>query len=176
MVASMVPWGKIASPVYVLPSSETKRTKRCALTTRGNRRSNGENHILAACMRTISFLPYFYIQCSGKADSAPSVPANSARDAAYQIPSIQSQPCPEAADLYTTKATLKAAGPWIHSPQLGWPSIVGQVVILLVNYTHGFKLRIATVRGTSSVSIEFPTGISLHLSEAFPIPWIRKTN
>lgn len=43
--ASAFPDGKIASPVYSLPSVEMKRTKRCALTARGRSRSNGENHI-----------------------------------------------------------------------------------------------------------------------------------
>lgn len=35
----------MASPVYSLPSFEMKRTKRWALVIRGNRRSNGVNHI-----------------------------------------------------------------------------------------------------------------------------------
>lgn len=44
--ASMVPGGKMASPVYSLPSVEMKRTKRSALAKRGKRRRDGENHIL----------------------------------------------------------------------------------------------------------------------------------
>ena len=56
--ASIVPGGKMASPVYSLPSSEMKRTKRWALIIRGNRRSNGVNHI-PQFSTSDKFLPQF---------------------------------------------------------------------------------------------------------------------
>lgn len=59
--ASKVPNGRIASPVYSLPSVEMNRTKRCALTRSGNNRSRSENHILRLAWASAFSLRQHYI-------------------------------------------------------------------------------------------------------------------
>lgn len=83
--ASIVPGGKMASPVYSFPSFEMKRTKRWALVSRGNRRSNGVNHIPQSSVSD-KFLPQFIYLKGGISRESPLILCESL------IPMLESQP------------------------------------------------------------------------------------